>query len=82
VKPCTVETCEEPVPNDRHMCRYHWFKTPLHLRNNVWAAYNRYNAAHRSRDREKLVKAAEALRKAQDAATAAVNAQILGKATT
>lgn len=81
MKSCPVATCEEPTPSDKHMCRYHWFKVPLHLRTAVWSAYNSYLAAIKKRDRtvESVKKAGDKLREAQAAATKSVDEQLLGK---
>lgn len=83
MKSCPVKTCEEPVPTDKLMCRYHWFKVPLQLRTAVLSAYHSWRASVGSRTRtpESLQKAGDKLRKAQEAAIQSVNDQLIGKTT-
>lgn len=36
---CHAVGCERSVPPQMLMCKPHWFKVPLQLRNRVWATY-------------------------------------------
>lgn len=42
--PCPISVCEEPVPDDKLMCKTHWFMVPERLRNAVWRAYHQHGA--------------------------------------
>lgn len=37
---CHAIECEVPVPPAMLMCKPHWFRVPLALRNRVWKEYN------------------------------------------
>ncbi len=37
---CHAIACEAEVPPAMLMCRKHWFRVPLKLRNQVWAEYH------------------------------------------
>lgn len=38
---CAAQGCTREVPVRMLMCRTHWFRVPLHLRNRIWAGYHR-----------------------------------------
>lgn len=38
---CHAIACDTPVPPAMFMCKPHWFRVPLALRNRVWAEYNK-----------------------------------------
>lgn len=67
---CPVRVCDAPVPNDRLMCRSHWFMVPPDLQTAVWRAYHQSQA--RPEDRQRL----DTLRELQRQATAAVDEKL------
>jgi len=54
VHPCPVSVCEEPVPEDRLMCRTHWFMVPERLRSAVHRALHKYEFRRCDATLEKL----------------------------
>ena len=36
---CHATRCSVPVPPEMFMCKRHWFRLPLRLRNSVWRTY-------------------------------------------
>jgi len=69
LSPCPISVCEEPVPDDRLMCRAHWFMVPEKLRSAVLRAYHRYLAKRTDGN-------LDALRAAQKTAVDAVEEQL------
>lgn len=67
---CPVGPCDLPVPDDKLMCRGHWYMVPPALQTEVWRAFHAHQA-HKE-DRHRL----EQLRTAQAAAVRAVEEKL------
>jgi hypothetical protein len=37
--PCHWPLCSRQVPPAKFMCREHWYRLPVRIRNKIWAAY-------------------------------------------
>lgn len=72
--PCPVHHCKDSeVPDEHLMCRRHWFMVPLPMQDAVVKAYRQLSRVLSRGVPDASLRAATALREAQEAATRYVN---------